>query len=305
VLQTFDERNRDLLVNVNGDLVHRDRAGVSPFDSVVQGGDAVWEGLRLYRGRIFRLDQHLDRLLNSAQALAFESVPPRDAIVAEIRRTLAANHMFDGVHVRLTLTRGVKYTSGMDPRLNTRGPTLIVLAEHKSPVYAQTGLSLVTSSVRRFPPDCLDPKIHHNNLIQSILAKIEANVAGADDALMLDTGGFVAETNATHVFAVERGRVRTPRVVACPEGITRAAVLELCRQHAIPCEETDLSLSEFHRADEVFCSGTMGELASVIRLDGRVIGSGAPGPTTLRLCGLFRELTEREGTPVAEELPPA
>jgi branched-chain amino acid aminotransferase len=305
VLQTFDERNRDLLVNVNGELVHRDRAGVSPFDSVVQGGDAVWEGLRLYRGRIFRLDQHLDRLLNSARALAFESVPARDAIVAEIRRTLAANRMFDGVHVRLTLTRGVKYTSGMDPRLNTRGPTLIVLAEHKAPVYAQTGLSLVTASVRRFPPDCLDPKIHHNNLIQSILAKIEANVAGADDALMLDTRGFVAETNATHVFAVERGRVRTPRVVACPEGITRAAVLELCRQHAIPCEEADLSLAEFYRADEMFCSGTMGELAAVIRLDGRVIGSGAPGPMTLRLSGLFRQLTEMEGTPVAGEPPPA
>lgn len=298
MLQTFDERNQDLIVNVNGELVHRDRAGVSPFDSVVQGGDAVWEGLRLYQGRIFRLEQHLDRLLNSAKALAFAQVPPRQHVVAEIRRTLEANRMFDGVHIRLTLTRGVKFTSGMDPRLNTRGPTLIVLAEHKAPVYAQTGLSLVTSSVRRFPPDCLDPKIHHNNLIQSILAKIEANVAGADDALMLDTRGFVAETNATHVFVVERGKVRTPRLVACPEGITRAAVLELCRAHELAHEEADLSLTEVYRADEMFCTGTMGELAAVTKVDGRPVGDGQPGALTWQLRELFRGLTAREGTVV-------
>ncbi|NJD31882.1 MAG: aminotransferase IV [Gammaproteobacteria bacterium] len=301
MLQKFDERNRNLIVNVNGRLVPRDDAGVSPFDSVVQGGDAVWEGLRLYRGRIFRLEQHLDRLVGSAKALAFGHVPAREAIVEEIRRTLEANRMFDGVHIRLTLTRGVKITSGMDPRLNQSGPTLIVLAEHKAPVYSTDGLSLVTSSVRRFPPDCLDPKIHHNNLVQSILAKIEANVAGADDALMLDTRGFVAETNATHVFVVERGVVRTPRLVACPEGITRGAVLDLCRDHAVPHEECDLSLTEVYRADEVFCSGTMGELAAVTRVDGRGIGDGRPGPMTRRLSEWFRGLTAEEGTVVAGE----
>ena len=299
VLQAFDERNRKLIVNINGRLVERDQAGVSPFDSVVQGGDAVWEGLRLYEGRIFRLERHLERLVASARALAFDSIPSRETLVEEIRRTLAANSMRDGVHIRLTLTRGVKYTSGMDPRLNRSGHTLIVLAEHKPPVYSRQGLSLVTSSVRRFPPDCLDPKIHHNNLIQSILAKIEANVAGADDALMLDMRGFVAETNATHVFIVEHGRLRTPRAVACPEGITREAVIELCAAAGIPCEECDLSLSEVYRADEMFCSGTMGELAAVIRVDGRPIGSGEPGPMTYRLYELFRELTAREGTVVA------
>jgi len=299
LLQKFDERNRNLIVNVNGELVHRDEARISPFDSSVQGGDAVWEGLRLYRGRIFRLDQHLERLARSARALAFAQVPTREQITGEIRRTLAANSMFDGVHIRLTLTRGVKLTSGMDPRLNTQGPTLIVLAEHKAPVYAKTGLSLVTSSVRRFPPDCLDPKIHHSNLIQSILAKIEANVAGADDALMLDQRGFIAETNATHVFLVERGRLRTPRLVACPEGITRAAVLELCVANAIGHEETDLTLAQAYCADEMFCTGTMGELAAATRLDGRQIGDGEPGPMTARLSALFRELTQREGTVVA------
>ncbi|HEX6571202.1 MAG TPA: aminotransferase class IV [Steroidobacteraceae bacterium] len=301
MLQTFDERNRNLIVNVNGELTHRDQARLSPFDSAVQGGDAVWEGLRLYKGRIFRLEQHLDRLVKSAKALAFAQVPSRDAITTEIRRTLAANDMFDGVHIRLTLTRGVKITSGMDPRLNQQGPTLIVLAEHKPPVYSKAGLSLVTSSVRRFPPDCLDPKIHHTNLIQSILAKIEANVAGADDALMLDTRGFIAETNATHVFLVDKGRVRTPRLVACPEGITRATVLELCAAHRIACEETDLTLTQAYAADEVFCTGTMGELAAVTSVDGRPIGDGRPGPTTARLSALFRELTEREGTVVADE----
>jgi branched-chain amino acid aminotransferase len=296
MLQRFDERNRYLVVNVNGRLVHRDEAGVSPFDSAVQGGDAVWEGLRLYAGRIFRLEQHLDRLIASAKALAFAGIPPRQRIVDELKRTLAANQMHDGVHIRLTLTRGVKFTSGMDPRLNQSGPTLIVLAEHKPPVYSQDGLALVTSSVRRSPPDCLDPKIHHNNLLSSILAKIEANVAGADDALMLDQRGFVAETNATHVFVVERGKVRTPRTVACPEGITRAAVLELCVAERIAHEVCDVSLAEVYRADEMFCTGTMGELAPVTRVDGRVIGSGETGATTTRLRQAFCDLTAREGT---------
>lgn len=298
MLQKFDPRNKDLLVNINGRLVHRDQAGISPFDSAVQGGDAVWEGLRLYDGRIFKLAEHLDRLHDSAKALAFDEVPGQDAIITEIRRTLEANRMRDGVHIRLTLTRGIKVTSGMDPRLNQSGPTLIVLAEHKPPVYDTSGLNLITSSLRRFPPDCLDPKIHHANLIQSILAKIEANAAGADDALMLDIGGFVAETNATHLFVVRRGEVLTSRSVACPEGITRRTVLDLCRQHGIPCAEQDITLAEVYRADEAFCSGTMGELASVTQLDGRQIGDGHPGSLTQRLTELFRDLTAREGYPI-------
>ncbi len=300
MLQSYDERNRDLLININGELKHRDEAGVSPFDSVVQGGDAVWEGLRLYQGRIFKLEEHLARLVSSAKALAFESIPDVADIRQEIVRTLAANKMTDGCHVRLTLTRGVKVTSGMDPRLNQAGPTLIVLAEHKTPVYDTRGLSLITSSVRRFPPDCMDPKIHHNNLIQSILAKIEANVAGADDALMLDVRGFVAETNATHVFVVEAGQVRTSRLVACPEGITRDTVLDICRKNEIAHEVTDLSLTEVYRADEMFCTGTMGELAAVTTVDGRTIGTGEVGPMTSRLSRHYRERTASEGVVVVD-----
>ena len=298
MLQHFDERNRNLVVNVNGKLLHRDEAGVSPFDSVVQGGDAVWEGLRLYDGRIFKLEEHLARLRSSALALAFTEIPSDDRIIQEIRRTLAANEMRDGVHIRLTLTRGVKYTSGMDPRLNQSGPTLIVLAEHKAPVYDRSGLRLVISSLRRFDPDTLDPKIHHANLLQSILAKIEANAAGVDDALMLDRRGFIAETNATNFFLVNGGTVMTSHAVACPEGITRATVLELCAEHGIPALEKDLSLTEAYRANEAFCTGTMGELASVIELDGRTIGDGRPGPMTARLSALYVELTARTGTAI-------
>ena len=211
--------------------------------------------------------------------------------------------MRDGVHIRLTLSRGLKITSGMDPRLNQVGPTLIVLAEHKPPVYDKAGVRLITSSIRRFPPDCLDPKIHSNNLVQSILAKIESNAAGADDALMLDHHGFVAETNATHVFLVSGETVLTSRAVACPEGITRETVLELCHDNGIACSETDLSLTDVYRADEMFCSGTMGELAAVVEVDGRPIGGGAetaPGPMTRRLSELFASRTAAEGTRVID-----
>src|SRR5256885_1811981 len=246
MLQKFDERNRNLIININGQVVHRDQAGISPFDSAVQGGDAVWEGLRLYNGRIFKLHEHLDRLERSARALSFAEIPPREKIIEEIKRTLAANKLRDCVHIRLTLTRGLKITSGMDPRLNQSGPTLIVLAEHKAPVYAKTGLRLITSKTRRPPPKVLDARIHHANLLNSILAKIEANNAGADDALMLDTRSFVAETNATHLFIVRRGALSTSRVVACPEGITRATVIEICAAEKIPCVETDLSVVDIY-----------------------------------------------------------
>ncbi len=287
MLQQFDPRNADLQVHIGGRLVHRDQAGVSPFDSLVQGGDGVWEGLRVYDGKIFRLTPHLDRLVDSAKAIAIEGVPSRREITDAIRETLRANGMRDGVHIRLTLSRGTKITSGMDPRLNQSGPTLIVLAEWKAPVYGKDGLTLQTSSVRRFPPDCLDPKIHSNNLLQSILAKIEANAAGADAALLLDRDGFIAECNGTHVFLVRRGEVLTSHADACPEGITRQTVLDLCAAHGVPHRAGRFSLAEAYRADEMFCTGTMGELASVTRLDGRTIGDGTVGETTRHLTDLF------------------
>ena len=307
MLQKSDERNRNLIVNINGQLVHRDKAGISPFDSAVQGGDAVWEGLRLYSGRIFKLHEHLDRLERSAQALTFAEIPPREKIVEEIKRTLAANKMSNGVHIRLTLTRGVKITSGMDPRLNQSGPTLIVLAEHKAPVYAKTGLTLITSKIRRPPREVLDARIHHANLLNSIVAKVEANNAGADDALMLDTRGFVAETNATHVFIVRNadksrasGDLATSRVLACPDGITRATVLEICAAEKIRCVEADLSVVDIYGANEMFCTGTMGELAAVTKLDNRQIGDGKVGKITKRLSELYAKRTATEGVQVVD-----
>jgi branched-chain amino acid aminotransferase len=297
--QSYDPRNRDLMVSINGELTHRDQAGVSPFDSVVQGGDAVWEGLRLYGGRIFRLDEHLARLRRSAIALGFTGIPGAEEITTRIRETLAANDMHDDVHIRLTLTRGVKITSGMDPRLNQAGPTLIVLAEFKSPVYDDRGISLVTSSVRRHRADSLDPKIHHNNLLTSILAKIEANVAGADDALMLDDAGFIAETNATHVFFVADEVVRTSSTKACPEGITRAAVIELCEELGIPLEVGDFSTTQLYTAEEAFVTGTMGGLTPVVSVDGRTIGTGERGAVTSRLAEGYAKLTASLGTAVA------
>ena len=305
MLQKFDERNRDLIVNINGELICRDKAGISPFDSAVQGGDAVWEGLRVYNGRIFKLDEHLDRLERSARALSFAEIPPREKIIKEIKRTLAANKMRDGVHIRLTLTRGVKITSGMDPRLNQSGPTLIVLAEHKTPVYAKTGLTLITSKIRRPLPEVLDARIHHANLLNSILAKIEANNAGADDALMLDTHGFVAETNATHIFTVRNsdksgasGDLATSRCIACPEEITRATIIEICATEKIRCIETDLSMVDVYGADEMFCTGTMGELAAVTKIDNRQIGDGDVGPMTKRLSDLYAKRTASDGVQV-------
>ncbi len=305
MLQKFNPKNKDLIVNINGELMHRDKAGVSPFDSAIQGGDAVWEGLRVYKGRIFKLHEHLDRLEKSARALSFADIPPREKIIDEIKRTLAANKMSDGVHIRLTLSRGIKITSGMDPRLNEGGPTLIVLAEHKAPVYATTGLTLITSKTRRPPPEVLDAKIHHANLLNSILAKIEANNAGADDALMLDTNGFIAETNATNVFIVRNsdksragGDLATSKAFACPEGITRATVMEICAAEKIRCVEADLSPVDIYSADEMFCTGTMGELAGVVKVDNRVIKDGSIGPMTKRLSELYAKRTSSEGVDV-------
>src|SRR5438874_9412536 len=300
MLQKFDQRNRDLIVNINGELLHRDKAGVSPFDSAVQGGDAVWEGLRLYNGRIFKLLEHLDRLEKSARALSFVDLPPRERIVDELKRTLAANKMRDGVHVRLTLSRGVKITSGMDPRVNQSGPTLIILAEHKAPVYSKDGLRLITASVRRAPPEVLDARIHHANLLNSILAKIEANNAAADDALMLDTNGFIAETNATNVFIVRKGDLATSKTIACPEGITRATVMEICAAEKIRCVEADLSPVDVYGAEEMFCTGTMGELAGVVKIDNRDIGDGKVGPMTKRLSELYTKRTATEGVQIID-----
>jgi branched-chain amino acid aminotransferase group I len=297
-VKTVDPRNQDILVYVNGELKPRAEARVSVFDSVVQGGDAVWEGLRVYNGRIAAFPAHLARLQNSAKALAFAAVPPVQDIRNAVFTTLRANDMRDGAHIRLTLTRGEKITSGMNPRLNQVGCSLIVLAEWKPPVYSDDGIRVVTSATRRNTPQCLDSKIHHNNLLNNILAAIDANVAGVHSAVMLDIQGFISETNDTNIFLVRDGELQTPFADACLPGLTRRMILDIARAEGIPGGEKNLTLAELYAADEAFTTGTMGELTPILEADGRVIGDGKRGQMTERLQSLHREYAFEHGEPL-------
>ena len=294
-MQTPDPRNQNIRIYVNGELLPRGEAKVSVFDSVVQGGDAVWEGLRVYKGRIAALDTHLTRLQNSAKTLAFVAVPTSDDIRKALLDTLEANGMTDETHIRLTLTRGEKITSGMNPQLNQSGCSLIVLAEWKPPIYADSGISVVTASIRRNTPACLDSKIHHNNLLNNILATIEANVAQVDSAVMLDVHGYISETNDTNLFLVRDGVLLTPHADSCLPGITRQMILDIAAIEEIPAIEKNLSMTELYSADEVFTTGTMGELTPVLTADGRTIGDGKAGKLTKKLQKLHRDYAYEHG----------
>ena len=294
-MQTPDPRNQDIKIYVNGELLPRSDAKVSVFDSVVQGGDAVWEGLRVYKGRIAALGGHLQRLQNSAKTLAFAAVPTSDEIRQALFSTLEANGMTDETHIRLTLTRGEKITSGMNPKLNQSGCSLIVLAEWKLPVYTESGISVVTSSIRRNTPECLDSKIHHNNLLNNILATIEANVAQVDSAVMLDVHGYISETNDTNLFLVQDGMLLTPFADSCLPGLTRQMILDIAAEEKIPAKEKNLSITELYTADEAFTTGTMGELTPVLMADGRTISDGRAGELTKRLQTQHRQYAYDHG----------
>ena len=272
MLQKANPKNDHIQVYIKDKLYPRHQAKVSVFDSTVQGGDAVWEGLRVYPQGVVCLDKHLTRLQQSAKTLAFTDIPSKAEIKKAIKLTLDANAMDDNTHIRLTLSRGEKITSGMDPRLNQSGSCLIVLAEWKPLVYDNnSGITVLSASQRRNAPQFLDSKIHHNNLLNNIIAKIQANVAGKDAGLMLDDRGFVAELNGSNVFMIKQGKVYTPFANACLPGITRDTVMQLCKDHGIQLIEADLSLSEFMNAEGVFATGTMGELTPIVEIDGRVI----------------------------------
>jgi branched-chain amino acid aminotransferase len=291
MLQEYNPENAEIIVHIGGKLLPRSDAKISVFDSVVQGGDAVWEGLRVYKDGIFCLDRHLDRLIESAKALAFTNPPPISEIKNAIFATLAANGMRDETHIRLTLTRGEKSTSGMDPRLNQKGCCLIVLAEWKPLVYDNiNGIKVITSSQRRNNPQFLDSKIHHNNLLNNILAKIQANVAGVDAAIMLDEHGFVSELNDTNLFMVKKGTIYTPHADNCLHGITRQIVIEIARETKIPLVEKNISLTEFYNADEVFACGTMGELTPLNKIDGRQIENKSTYRIKEKLTHCFHKL---------------
>ena len=300
MLQQFDKRNKNIQIWVGHGLVPREEAKISVFDSSVQGGDAVWEGMRVYQQGVYCLDRHLDRLEDSALAMAFEKIPSRDFIRKAIKATLEKNEMITDTHIRLTLSRGEKITSGMDPRLNQNGCTLIVLAEWKPPVYDnEKGIRIITSSVRRNSPMHVDSKIHHNNLINNILAKIQANHAGVDSALMLDNLGFIAEMNGTNIFVVKNGRLLTPTADACLHGITRGLVIEIARENAIEVEERNISLTELYAADEAFGTGSMGELTPIIEVDGRILQNRAGSQMTWELIKLFEDTHQKWSTSIA------
>ena len=272
MLQKSNPKNDNIQIFIKDRLYPRSEAKVSVFDSSVQGGDAVWEGLRVYPEGVVCLDKHLTRLQESAKTLIFTDIPSKEFIKKAIKQTLDANGMTDDTHIRLTLTRGEKITSGMDPRLNQNGSCLIVLAEWKPLVYDNDhGIKVISTSQRRNSPQFLDSKIHHNNLLNNIIAKIQANIAGKDAGLMLDDRGFIAELNGSNLFMVKNGKIFTPFGHACLPGITRNSVIEMCKKHNIEIIESDISLSQFYNADGVFATGTMGELTPIVEIDGRSI----------------------------------
>src|SRR4051795_3361688 len=292
-----DARNEHILVWVGGQLVPRERAVVSVFDSGFVLGDGVWEGLRVRAGHPAFLDRHLDRLFEGAKALMLDIGRSRAELGEAIYATLRANEMTDGVHVRLMVTRGVKRTPYQDPRVTIGPATVVIIAEHKEPLPATVtdGITLFTTHVRRAAPDTLDPKLNAHSKLNDITACIQAYTAGADEALMLDPHGFVATCNSTHFFIVTAGgEGLTSDRRYCLAGITRANVLEICRANDIPAHETTFSLTDVYSAREAFVTGTFAGVVPVRSVDGRTIGDGRRRPMVERLQALYRELVDAD-----------
>src|ERR1700751_1907318 len=299
---TDDPGNRDILIYVNGELRPRPQAVVSVFDSGFILGDGVWEGLRVHHGRIAFLDAHVDRLFEAAKAIDLDTALDRSGLTQALYRTLAANAMSEGVHMRLMVTRGLKSTPYQDPRASIGPATIVIIPEYKvpRPELLTQGVRLFTVHVRRGAPDVQDPKLNSHSKLNCITACIQATKAGADEALMLDPHGFVAPCNSTHFFIVRRGEVWTSSGDYCLAGITRANVLRLCRENGIPALEKNFSLTETYAAEEAFITGTYAGIAPVIEIDGRRISDGR-GPMVERLQELYLRLIDRD---VAAQPPP-
>ncbi len=291
-----DSRNADIQIDINGQLFHRDEAMVSVFDSGFVLGDGIWEGLRVFNGRVAFLDQHMDRLFEGAKALDFELGLSRAQLAKRIDRLLAANRMRDGVSIRLMISRGIKSTPNQDPRVTIDGPTIVIIAEFKEPdpELLSRGLRIFTVHVRRGHPDVQDPRLNTHSKLNCITACIQAIKAGFDEALMLDPQGFVATCNSTHFFIVRDGEVWTSSGDYCLAGITRANVISLCRHNGIPSFEKNFSLSQVYGAQEAFVTGTLGGVVPVIEVDGRTIGEGKSGPMVQRLQNLYAELVNKD-----------
>ena len=290
-----DVRNAGVLIYINGELVSRDDAKISVFDSGYLVGDGVWEGIRLHHGVLVFLDEHLERLEAGAKAIHMDLGMSRAEITDALYRTVRANDMEDGVHMRLMVTRGVKKTPSQDPRLIIGKASVVVIAEHKAadPETTRAGITLFTSTVRRGSPDYLDPRLNCHSKLHEVIALAQAIEAGADEALMLDVRGFVSTCNATNFFIVRKGEVWTSTGQYCMQGITRKKLLLCCSNHGIVSYEKDFSLVDVYSADEVFVTGTFGGVTPVKSVDGRVIGDGREGPVTSRLRDLYVDLIEQ------------
>ncbi|HVL56979.1 MAG TPA: aminotransferase class IV [Burkholderiaceae bacterium] len=294
-----DPRNAGVLVYVNGTLVPRDEAVVSVFDSGFVLGDGIWEGLRLVRGHLISLDEHLDRLFEGAASIQLDIGLSRQQLIDAVRQTLAANGMNDGAHVRLMVTRGRKSTPNQDPRFVIGAATVVIVAEYKRPrpESKARGLSLFTSTFRCSAPDVFDLRLNSHSRLNLIQALIQAINAGADEALMLDPHGFVASCNSTNFFIVRRGALWTSSGRFNFKGITRRKVIEVARTGGIDVSECDFTLAQVYSADEAFVTGTLGGVTPVTRIDGRPIGTGKPGPLTRRVEALYLQAVLPEGDP--------
>ncbi len=284
-----DDRNRTILISLDGELVERSEAKISVFDSGFLVGDGVWEGIRLHHGRFAFLDRHLDRLYGGARTIGLDIGLTRDELTDRLYGTVEANEMTDGVHVRLMVTRGEKKTPSQHPSNVIGGPTIVIIAEHKTatPDVAHRGISLFTATIRRPPPDTLDQRLNCHSKLHEVIALIQATHAGADEALMLDPTGAVATCNATNFFCIRQGQIWTSTGHYSLPGITRAVVLETAAADGIPTFEAPFSLTDVYSAEEAFVTGTFGGLTPVTEVDGRPIGTGSPGPMTAHLRDLY------------------
>ena len=285
-----DKRNDTVEIYINGEFFPRPEAKVSVFDSAFMVGDGIWEGIRLHHGRFAFLDRHLDRLFQAAAAIRIDLEMTRDQVTEALYATTERNGMTDDVHVRLMVSRGTKSTPSQHPSNLVSGRTMVIIAEHKraDPDVAARGVSLFTATVRRPPPDTLDQRLNSHSKLHEVIALIQANEAGADEALMLDPTGAVATCNATNFFIVTHGELWTSTGHYSLHGITRGVVLDEARSAGIPTREMPFSLTDVYSADEAFVTGTFGGLTPVRSVDGRIIGDASDGPITSRLGDLYR-----------------
>jgi branched-chain amino acid aminotransferase len=289
-----DPRNAGVLISINGELFSRDEAKISVFDSGYLVGDGVWEGLRLHQGVLVFWDEHMSRLWQGAKAIGMDLRITRDELKVRVKEVIEANGMFDGVHVRIMITRGIKKTPSQDPRLTISGPNIVIIAEHKTadPKSKNKGVKLFTSTIRRGSPDYLDPRLNCHSKLHEVQALIQALEAGADEALMLDINGFVSTCNATNFFMVKGGEVWTSTGQYCMNGITRGKVIEVCKANNIPCYQKNFSLFDVYGADEAFVTGSFGGLTPVTEIDGRVISGKVPETMTGLLQKLYKGAIE-------------